>query len=187
MKTNYSLEIVNAIKKFFESNGWKHSFNEEKGTFKFTVSIKSTIRQINCLIQVRKNDYIVYALSPIGVEEDDYETLLKLAVFICLVNYGHSRANFELDVRDGEIRCKTYVDCAGEIIPNNEIIRHSVSAPALMFERYSDRIAEIICGSTGLNEAVEVSEKNAPSLKRIEFLQSGKGKRDRVVKKGEIL
>lgn len=158
MNINYSSEIANAIKSFLKDDDWHFSFDEKRGTFKFGLSIKSKIKKINYTIRVHEDDYTVYAFSPIGVDADDQEILLKMAEFVCRANYGLRTGNFELDVRDGEIRYKTYVDCAGGLMPNKEIIEGSIYSPAAMFDRYALGITEIIFGDISAKEAVAKCE-----------------------------
>lgn len=66
-----------------------------------------------------------------------------MAEFICRANYGLKNGNFELDMRDGEIRYKSFVDCEG-LTPTTEMVRNSIHCPAAMFDRYGDGIVDII-------------------------------------------
>ena len=83
-----------------------------------------------------------------------------MADFICRANYGLLNGNFELDIRDGEIRYKTYVDCEGNN-PSIEIVRNSIYCPAAMMERYSAGIADIIFGNATAEEAVIKCERTS--------------------------
>lgn len=154
----YSVEIVNAIKSFLEDDDWHFSFDEEEGVFKFALSIKSRIKKLHYLIRIHDEDYTVYAFSPIGADEDDHEMMMKMAEFICRANYGLRNGNFELDVRDGEIRYKIYVDCEDGAIPTEAIIRQSIYCPAAMFDRYGSGITEIIFGNATAREAITKCE-----------------------------
>ena len=82
----------------------------------------------------------------------------SMAEFVCRANYGLVNGNFELDMRDGEIRFKCFVDCEG-ITPTSEMVRNSIHCPAAMFKRYGAGIVDIIFGKSSALGAVEKCEK----------------------------
>lgn len=157
--TNYSDTIANAIKTFLETNDWHFTFDEEKGGFTFGLGMKGQMKKINYIIRVHEDDYILYATAPIGADTDDPDMMLQMAEFICRANYGLRCGNFELDMRDGEIRYKCFVDCDG-IIPTSEMVERSVHVPAGMFNRYAPGILSIIFGGASAKDAVEKCENN---------------------------
>ena len=157
----YSQTIAQAIHNYLTEDEWYFTFDETRGLFKFGLSIKGKIKKINYLINVREDEYVVYAVSPLGADEDDKEMMASMAEFICRANYGLLNGNFELDMRDmrgGEIRFKCFVDCEG-LTPASEIVRNSILCPAAMFERYGNGIVDIIFGKATAQEAVEQCEK----------------------------
>ena len=156
---NYSETIANAIKAYLNDDGWHYSFDEDKGLFKFGLTLsKGKIKKINYLVDVEDNEYVVYATAPIGADEEDKTMMANMAEFICRANYGLSRGNFELDMRDGEVRFKYFVDCDG-VTPTSDMVQHSIHCPAAMFKRYGSGIVDIIFGDTTAKEAVEKCEK----------------------------
>lgn len=158
MTKTYSMKIANEINNFLLKNDWKFFFDEERGVFRFGLRLKNKMKTINYVIYTENKYYLVYATSPIGADSDDYDMMTRMAEFICRVNYGLTSGNFEFDMRDGEIRYKSYVDCDG-IIPTQEMIRESIHCPAAMFERYAPGILDIIfCNSTA-RDAVNRCEK----------------------------
>lgn len=159
MTKNYSMEIANEINNFLLKNDWRFFFDEERGVFRFGLRLKNKIKTINYIIYTENKYYLVYAVSPIGADSDDYEMMARMAEFICRANYGLTSGDFELDMRDGEIRYKSYVDCDG-IIPTEEMIRESIYCPAAMFERYAPGIFDIIFGNSTAIDAVDKCEKS---------------------------
>lgn len=111
----YSKDIADAINRFLAEDDWHFLFDEQRGMFKFGLSLKSRMKSINYLIDVKDDEYVVYAISPIGADHMDEKMMTSMADFICRANYGLKNGNFELDMRDGEIRYKSYVDCEGII------------------------------------------------------------------------
>lgn len=158
-KRTYSKSIANAINNFLTEDEWHFSFDEQRGLFKFGLCIKGRIKKISYVVDVKEDEYIVYAISPLGVDDDDEKMMASMTEFICRANYGLKNGNFELDMRDGEIRFKSFVDCEG-ITPTFEMVKNSIYCPAAMFDRYSAGIVDIIFGNVTAKEAIVKCEKS---------------------------
>ena len=154
----YSEVIANAIKSYLKEDDWHFSFDEESGLFEYGLSLRSKIKKISYIVDVKESNYIVYAIAPIGADEEDKKMIANMAEFVCRANYGLKMGNFELDMIDGEIRFKCFVDCDG-ITPTEDMVRHSIHCPAAMFKRYGAGIVDIIYGNATAKEAVEKCEK----------------------------
>lgn len=156
---SYSSSVAKSIKSFLEGDDWHFSFDEEKGTFSFTLSMKNQMKKINYIISVKDSFYTVYAIAPIGADSADSEGMLKMAEFICRANYGLRRGNFELDMRDGEIRYKYFVDFDDATL-SQKAIKNSIYTPASMFIRYAPGIMSVIFGGAEAKDAVEKCEQS---------------------------
>ena len=155
----YSKSIADAINSFLTKDDWHFSFDDQRGLFKFGLNLKGRIKNVRYIVDVKDDEYVVYAISPIGADEDDEKKMAIMAEFICRANYGLKNGNFELDMRDGEIRYKSFVDCEG-LTPTTEMVRNSIHCPAAMFDRYGDGIVDIIFGNSTAKEAVAKCEKS---------------------------
>lgn len=146
----YSAEIAGAVNKFLVDDDWRFDFNEGEGCFRFTLTLDGKLKEARYWILINEDDYTVYAYSPIGADKGDERMMSAMADFICRANYGMKNGNFELDMMDGEIRYKCYVDCDGAL-PCDDVIRNSIYCPAHMLERYGAGIVDIVCldGSAG--------------------------------------
>lgn len=160
MEKKYSVEIVNAVKEFLVNDAWHFSFDEERGLFHFGLSLKSKLKKINYLVDVEENEVVFYGNSPIGADCDDEEMMCYMAKFICRANYGLKNGCFELDVRDGEIRYRSYIDCE-DLIPSEAVIWDSIYVTARMFDRYSPGILAIIFQRATDAEAIGLCERSA--------------------------
>ena len=156
---NYSEDLVGEIRGFLLDDDWKFDFDDEKGIFRFGVNIDGKMKHVNYFMPVRDDSYTVYAISPVSGDTDDPLTMGALAEFMCRANYGLRNGNFEIDMNDGEIRYKVFVDCDG-VIPSREVIRGSIIIPAMMFERYSPGILDVIFKGSSAKDAVERCESN---------------------------
>ena len=172
----YSETIAQKISNFLNEDEWNFLFDAKRGLFKFGLSLRSKLKNINYIIDVKDDEYVVYAISPLGADEDDKEMMASMAEFVCRANYGLVHGNFELDMRDGEIRFKCFVDCDG-ITPTSDMIRNSIHWPASMFKRYGSGIIDIIFSQSSAKEAVDQCEKKSKDELRalISELEDGAG------------
>jgi len=164
-KNDYSEALVSEINAFLKDDDWNFSFDEEKGFFKFGLTLKCKIKKVNYTVMVHDSSFTVYAVSPIGADQTDKVMMQRMAEFVCRANYGLRNGNFELDMRDGEIRYKSFVDC-NNLVPSREVIKTSIYCPATMFEKYAPGIIEIIFNDVEAKEAVDRCEKSTMDMLR---------------------
>lgn len=158
----YSIHIANAVCDFLNEDDWHFSFDENRGIFRFGLVLKGKLKKINYIIDIKDDEYLVYAISPLGADEEDTKMMANMAEFICRANYGLKMGNFELDFDDGEVCFKVHVLCKGNT-PTAEMIKRSIYCPASMFKRYGSGIVDIIfCGTSG-KDAVDKCEKHDES------------------------
>lgn len=155
----YSKGIANVINNFFTEDDWYFSFDDQLGLFRFGLRINGRIKEISCIVDVKDNEYVVYAISPLGADSDDEKMMAVMSEFVCRANYGLQNGNFELDMRDGELRFKCFVDCEG-IMPTFEMVRNSIYFPAAMFDRYGVGIVDIIFRNATAKKAIAKCEKS---------------------------
>ena len=157
MSEGYSEEIVEAIRDFLAEDDWNFEFDEERGIFRFNLSIDSKLKRLRYYITVKNDSYTAYATSMIDADSDDKNVMKEMAEFICRANYGLRSGNFELDMNDGEIRYKVFVDCNG-ITPSEEIVKRSIIIPSVMFERYSPGLLDVMFKGSTAEEAISKCE-----------------------------
>lgn len=154
----YSREIANEIAKFLRENEWNFSFDEEKGFFKFGLNLKSRLKSIVYRVDIFEDDFVVNAVAKIGADTNDEIIMHEMEEFVCRANYGLKNGNFTFDPDDGEIGCKTYVDCEGAL-PAQAVIKNSIYFPASLCERYGNGIVEVIFGISDAKTAIEKAER----------------------------
>lgn len=158
----YSMNIANAVTEFLNEDDRHFSFDESRGIFRFVLRLKGKLKNINYIVDIKDDEYLVYAISPPGADKDDAKMMVNMAEFICRANYGLKMGNFEFDFNDGEVRFKVHVLCNG-ITPTAEMIKRSISCPATIFNRYGSGIVDIIFNDISGKAAVEKCEKNSES------------------------
>lgn len=158
----YSMNIANAVNDFLKEDDWHFSFDEKRGIFRFGLGLKGKLKKLHYIVDIKEDEYLVYAISPLGADEEDAKMMANMAEFICRANYGLKMGNFELDFDDGEVRFKVHVLCKG-VTPTAEMIKRSIYCPATMFDHYGSGIVDIIFNDTSGKAAVEKCEKHSES------------------------
>ena len=160
---NNSEKMVSAVKECLDLNGWRYTFDPEERVIQFDRGIRGQIKRVWYKIKFQDHDFNVYCTAPVSADDEDEEQLRQMMEFVCRANYGMRDGNFELDVNDGEIRFKTYVNCDG-IEPSQEIVEKSIQIPAAMFTRYSKGIISIIFKDMSAQEAIDLTEGDIRSF-----------------------
>lgn len=158
----YSMNIANAVNDFLKEDDWHFSFDEKRGIFRFGLGLKGKLKKLHYIVDIKEDEYLVYAISPLGADDEDAKMMVNMAEFICRANYGLKMGNFELDFDDGEVRFKVHVLCKG-VTPTAEMIKRSIYCPATMFDHYGLGIVDIIFNDTSGKVAVEKCEKHSES------------------------
>lgn len=158
-KYEYSNDLVNVVKKFLVDDDWHFSFDENTGIFDFGLRVKSKIQKINYVVDVHKDEIVVYGMCPIGIDHTDADAMAQMAEFLCRANYGLKNGCFELDFRDGEIRYKSFIDCE-ETMPSVKVIKNSIHCTAAMYKRYAPGIVDIIFAGCTAKGAIAKCEKS---------------------------
>ena len=115
------------------------------------------MKNVQYVVGINEHDYNVYAISPLSADQNEPETMHQMAEFVCRANYGLRDGNFELDVRDGELRYKCYMNCNGSM-PSREMVETTIRCPAAMFERYGKGILQILFNDMSAADAIELCE-----------------------------
>lgn len=157
-KHGYSDELANIVKNFLIEDDWNFSFDESIGLFNFELKVQRKIQRINYLVDIHKDEIVVYGLCPIGADRNDADMMARMAEFLCRVNYDIPNGCFEFDFRDGEIRFRSYIDCENTV-PSKEVIRNSIFSTAIMYGYYASGIADIIFSDCTAKEAIAKCEK----------------------------
>ena len=143
-------EICKAIKSWLNENKWKYDIAPNSSIIYLGVALKSQINRLRVIIDVRDDFFLVYAIPGIGGSEN----IPELMKFFTMANYGLINGNFEMDIADGEIRYKTYVNCTGLKALPSELIEDSILCACHTVRRYSSGIAKL-CLLPGQSKADE--------------------------------
>lgn len=165
MSRKYSTEIANAITQFLVEDEWHYRFNEEDATYRMKLGLESDLDHVDIYVRVYDESFTVSAVSPIKVKKDPAKRR-EMAEFICRANYGLMCGGFQYDIRDGEVLYKVYVSCH-DIVPSQEMVRHSLYIPAMMFDKYSEGMFSVLFGGSNAKDAVAACEEYSDEMSEI--------------------
>jgi hypothetical protein len=148
-------QIVDSVRDWLDGDDWHYEYNAEKHLIKAGVNLKSKIKSGRIYIDIKDDCYLVYLYAPISGDKDN---LGELAKYLTMANYGLYNGNFELDVRDGEIRYKTFVNCDGIDSLSPEVIKDSIYVGWVMMDRYGDGIAALALGFSDADTEIKKAE-----------------------------
>ena len=158
MTMAYSYCIREAVEDFLREDDWRYQADDEKELIRMGVNLKSKLKECKLIVDLREEFYLVYATINIQADE---ESRLRVAEYLSRANYGLRWGNFDLDMRDGEVRYKILVDCGDDCdcMPTKSVIERSIYFPASMMEKYGDGLLAVMYGFMSPEEACQQAEK----------------------------
>ena len=148
--------IVDALRDWLDDDDWRYEYDAEHHLIKCGVALRNKLRSARLFIPVREDEsFSVIAVSPINGDPANLGELLK---YLTMANYGLANGNFEVDVRDGEIHYKIYVNCRGLDTLPKDIIGSSVYISYSMMERYGNGIAALAMGFSDAETEIKKAE-----------------------------
>ena len=150
-------QLLTDLKIFFQEDGW--GVSEIDAFPALSLPFRARNAEWLCYAQAREeqNIFLFYSVCPIRVPEVRRATM---AEFVVRANFGLLVGNFEMDFKDGELRCKTAV-AMDNIHLTSELIRPIVYINVLTMEHYLAGIMTVIQGNGSPAEAIDDVEQHA--------------------------
>ena len=148
--------IIDAVRDFLDADDWHYEYDAEHAFIRAGVTLKCKLKSARMFIRFRNTDYNVYMVAPISADPANLGEVLR---FTAQANYGLASGNFEVDVEDGEIRYKTFVNCDGLESLSRDVIEDSVYVCCVMMDRYGDGIAALALGFSDADTEIKKAEK----------------------------
>ena len=148
-------QITDAIRDWLEKDDWKYEYNAEDNLIRAGLRLNCKLKSIDITILLHEDSYTVYQKTKIN---GDPENISEICTYLTMATYGLRAGNFELDVRDGEIRYKVHVNCDGLDSLPEAIIRDSIYVGCAMMERYGDGIAAVALGFSDAKTEIKKAE-----------------------------
>ncbi len=139
---SYSTEIAFAITDFLQKDDWRYKFDDEKEIIRMGVNLKNKMGSAQYFIDLRDDKYMVFLVLPVKADEESRPAVLDL---LNRINYDMIFSNFEMDMKDGEVRIRMSVDCE-ECLPSEQVVKRSIYIPAMMAEEYGNAVMKVMMG-----------------------------------------
>ncbi len=142
--------ILDTLTQFFKEDGWNFAPAEEATVLH--LDFKGQNDSWTCYAQAREEQqqFVFYSICPHKTPEDKAIDMME---FLTRANYGLIIGNFELNLTDGEIRCKTSLDVEDTEL-TMPLIKHMVYANVLAMDQYIPGILAVIADGTSPQEAI---------------------------------
>lgn len=146
--------IFDTMLEFFQAEDWK--FEQLEGQPILRMGINGKNGKWACYAQAREEQeqFVFYSVSPMNAPED---RRLATAELLTRINYGLVVGNFEMDMRDGEIRYKTSVDVENDRI-SLPLIKNLVFINLQMMDRSLPALMSCMYGGLSPQQAAEQME-----------------------------
>ncbi len=146
--------ILESIVNFFKADEWPFTRIQNEPALR--MAFQGDNGQFTCYAQARESQrqFIFYSICPIKVPENKR---LLVAEFLTRANYGMIMGNFELDLRDGEVRYKTSIDVEGDRL-SLPLSQHVVYPNVMMMDRYLPGIMMVAYGGLTSEQAIQQIE-----------------------------
>ncbi|MBR5288141.1 MAG: YbjN domain-containing protein [Clostridia bacterium] len=150
-------ELLDIAAEALDAKNFHYNRNEEKEyiDFKITLSTCKKMGSVRVIIIPNNNNAIAtYAVCPQNADESERAAVME---YITRANYGLRVGNFEMDLRDGEVRYKTYLQMQSDVPPLKTVDRY-IALSYLMLEKYGNGLLSVMFGVTSPEEAVKAAE-----------------------------
>ena len=136
-------DLIDAVRDFLDKDDWKYEYQQEKNVIRSGITLKCKLQSVKLFLIFNETGYTVIATAPLNADESSRPNVME---YLTRANYGLRNGNFEMDVDDGEVRYKSYVNVKGMDTISSEVIQDSIMLPVVMMDRYGDGIAALMFG-----------------------------------------
>lgn len=157
----YSESIADIIMKCLEKDKIKYSFEKESGIFSAEFGSTGKIKDIVVKIIPYDTWFNLYSYPGFRFDYDDPNECAQLCEFVCRANYSVKGGSFEIDLNDGEIRHKMFVDFEGLPGPSPEMVENAIGISVALFKKFSAGITGIIFAGMSAKEAFSICDSES--------------------------
>ena len=135
--------LLETVASYLRDQRWP--FEQAPGRPLFRIPFAQGEQEWMCFAEVREDQarFIFYSVAPTPIPEGDRPAV---AEFLTRANYGLPLGNFELDLDDGEVRCKTSIDVTGDRL-TYALVKQVVLNNLRAMHKYLPGLAEIVGGA----------------------------------------
>lgn len=148
--------MIEKVRDYLEKDEWKYEYNPTKEIIRTGMGLKSKLGHIQIFFVFGEKGYSVVAYPQMNAGIEERQETME---FITRANWGLRNGNFEMDLSDGQVRYKLYVNTQEQEKLPEQIVKESFGIPILMFERYGDGLAAVMLGFSDAKTEIEKAER----------------------------
>ncbi len=154
-----SAPLFEQLKTYFQQGGWVFDIIPERAMIRMGFRGQSGEWAFFAQAREEQSQVVFYSRASLQV---DVPRRLALAEFLTRSNYGVIIGNFEMDLKDGEVRFKTSMDIeGGELTP--PMIHNLVGTNVRMMDRYLPGIFAVAQeGKDPIEALAEIERPHGP-------------------------
>jgi len=162
------------IKSYLTDDQWVHDADDSTGIVRCTVKCRNASYRIiiHSDEKLERQRFLVYC--PNFVPE---HLRSHLCEFINRANYGLKLGNFEMDMKDGELRFRVSIDVEGGEL-TDVMIRNMLSCGYATMDRYYPGIMAVLYGGRTVEEAIAQVENPGAAAAPEELPEESSGGED---------
>lgn len=155
MAKNFSPQLMKSISGYMDSHSIHYTTDSEKGLLRAAFRLDCKLKDYKLIVDLYNCYYIVYCTLNISADEGCRR---EAAEFLIRANRKMGLGNFEMDMRDGEIRFKCMVDC-DDCPPSEDVISSSLTLGDTYLERFGDALLSVLFGFATPEAAIAACSK----------------------------
>ena len=151
--------LLETVERFFEEDEWV--FDKIEGQQVLTAGFRGDNGTWRCYAQVEEDEqwFAFYSTLDTNTPEDRRHAVAEL---LTLANYGLIIGNFEMDLRDGEVRYKTSINVTDDRL-TVALVRPLVYFNLFTMDRYLESIMSVAFGNVAPADAIAKVEARLSS------------------------
>ncbi len=141
-------KLQDTVINFFKDNGWNIIELESENAWKIPFS--GSHGKWDCYARIREaqQQFVFYSILPTRVSGNKQ---MAIAALISKLNYGLIIGNFELDLNDGEVRCKTSIDVTNDRL-STALVKSLVFTNVALVDKYLPEFMTVINSNEALTD-----------------------------------
>lgn len=148
----YSRVLTATLKGLLEQEAWPHEPLPEGGGFRIVIREGAGRWPCVAIFNPPEDRLVIYGVCPFVVPA---ERRAPMAELITRANFGLPVGNFELDLADGELRCRTSIDFEDAVV-DAKLVRNLLYLNVALMARHLPVIEAVLAGAAPIEALAQL-------------------------------
>lgn len=152
-------KIIDAIRDYMDGEELRYKVDFEHKPHPLLTTgfeLREGIPDVRMVVDPQKSGYLVVAIPEMRISA---KHIGELQEFVARANWNCLFGAFDLDVHDGDVRFRHFVDCDGLKTIPAAIIERSIHLPVCIIERYGAGLCAVSEGIVDARTAIARAER----------------------------